>query len=83
MYETDRKNKIITIRLSKDEYDALKSKYDKYGARNLSDLARLAFQKILHGPETQAAQELADLAIRVRQLESQMALILERRPANG
>jgi hypothetical protein len=42
MPEHDRKSKMISLRLSEDEYEAMQKSCRSYGARNVSDLARLA-----------------------------------------
>ena len=85
MSESDRKSKMISVRLADEEYKALKSRYGKYGARNVSELARLALQRILDATsqEDQILLELRALAVRVQVLESQMTEILERRQMPG
>ena len=65
---------MISLRLSEVEYEVLKTHYRTYGARNVSELARLALQRIMTGaagsPEGLAAK-LAELDDRVHALESQ------------
>ncbi len=70
---------MISIRLSEEEYKSLKSCYGKYGARNVSDLARLALKRILEvsAPEDQVERRLIALALRVQELELQMVTLLE------
>jgi len=66
---------MISLRLSDAEYEVLKKYYRAYGARNVSDLARLALQRIISGPaESQDgfAAKLADLDGRVHALESRL-----------
>jgi plasmid stability protein len=69
---------MISIRLSDEEYKALKSRYGKHGARSVSDLARIALQRMLEAssPEDQILQELAAIAVRVQVLESQVAVVV-------
>lgn len=77
MPEADRRTRMISLRLSDAEYDALKTHYRAYGARNVSDLARLALQRIVAGPaesEGAVAAKLADLDGRVHALESQLRM---------
>ena len=73
MPHSDHKTRMISLRLSEAEYDLLKTQYRIYGARNVSDLARLSLQRImtgLAGPPYDFAAKLAELDGRVRALES-------------
>lgn len=81
MPDSDCKRKMISLRLSEVEYEILKSHYRTYGARNVSELARLALQRIMAG--SAASQDgvtarLSELDERVHQLESRVSLLLER-----
>jgi hypothetical protein len=71
---------MISLRLSEEEYDILRG-YRTYGARSISELARLAFQRLKFGsagwPDGIAAR-FADLDARVCALESHVSLLLER-----
>ena len=81
MPDSDRKQKMISLRLSEVEYEVLKTHYRIYGARNISELARLALQRIVTGsagPQDGYAAKVSELDERVRQLESQVSLLLER-----
>ena len=49
MSDTDRRRKMISLRLSEVEYEVLKAHYRTYGARNISELARLALHRIMNG----------------------------------
>ena len=74
MSDTECRRKMISLRLSEDEYEALKKRYRAYGVRNVSELARLALQLILNGPDDPqdaSATTLAQLDDRVHALESQ------------
>jgi len=71
---------MISLRLSDAEYEVLKMRYRDYGARNVSDLARLALQRIMNGSdgfEESSADKLAKLDDRVRALESRVALMMQ------
>ena len=47
MSEHIRRSKMISLRLSTEEYEALRTLYPNYGARNISDFARLAIQRVI------------------------------------
>ena len=82
----DHKTKMISLRLSAVEFDFLRNRYQSYGARNVSDLARLAVQRMMNGsdnPDNSTAakvavveQSVTDLNSRMATLESQVATIL-------
>jgi hypothetical protein len=81
MPDSDRRRKMISLRLSEVEYEVLKTHYRTYGARNVSDLARLALQRIMNGSAASQdafAPKLAELDERVHTLESRVSLLLER-----
>jgi hypothetical protein len=84
MSDLERRTKMISLRLSAVEYEFLKAQYRTYGAHNVSDMARLALQRLIDAapvPLETFAIRLADLQKRVETLESQVALIL--RPAGS
>ena len=81
MLDPDRRKKMISLRLSEEEYELLKASYHTHGARNVSDLARQALQHIMTGspvPHDDFAAKLAALDNRVHGLESSVSLLLER-----
>jgi len=81
MSETDRRQKMISLRLSEVEYLDLKTQYRAYGVRNISELARLALQRIKGEPakpQNGLAEKLAELDERLRQVESQISHLAER-----
>jgi hypothetical protein len=81
MSDPERKKKMISLRLSDAEYALLKAEYRTHGARNISDLARLALERILNesvASHVGFAGKLADLDHRVNTLESQVTAILTR-----
>jgi hypothetical protein len=74
---------MISLRLSEGEYDVLKARYRAYGARNVSDLARLALEQIMTvsgNPVDDTAAKLAQFEERLRTLESTVALITQPKP---
>jgi hypothetical protein len=80
MLDPDRRKKMISLRLSEEEYELLKASYHSHGARNVSDLARQALHHIMTGspvpmtgspvPQPDFAAKLAELDGRVHALES-------------
>jgi hypothetical protein len=85
---TEHKSRMLSVRLSAVEFDFLKTRYRSYGARNASDLARLAVQRVMHGwdgPVNNLAGEIAslsqraaELSRRVERLEAEVALFSHR-----
>jgi hypothetical protein len=47
VFESTRKSKMVSFRLSGDEYKMLQNACSKSGARSVSELARAAMQKII------------------------------------
>jgi hypothetical protein len=41
---------MISLRLSEEEYELIKTRDHIYGSRNISELARLALQRVMTGP---------------------------------
>jgi hypothetical protein len=81
MLDPDPRRKMISLRLSKEEYELLKTNYHAYGARNISELARLALQRVMTapaGPPHDFAAELAELVGRVHELELRVSLLMDR-----
>ena len=88
MLDPDRRKKMISLRLSEEEYELLKTRYHSYGARNVSELARQALQHIITGPRGQMtgspgpqpdfAAKVAELDYRLHVLEATVSLMLER-----
>jgi hypothetical protein len=72
---------MITLRLTEEEYEALRNCYRTYGARNVSELARLALQRLIAGPavpDDACAPKLLGLDRRVSALEFSISLLLGR-----
>jgi len=77
----NRKSKMISLRLSEEEYAALRTHSSSCGARSVSDLARLALQSVLaQSPPSQAdlLAKLNDLDHRLDTMEVHLAHLLER-----
>jgi hypothetical protein len=72
---------MISLRLSDGEYALLKSRYRNFGARNVSDLARLALAQIMQGaggPHDGLSAKIEKLEDRVCALESQVSSLSTR-----
>lgn len=84
MSYSEGRKKMISLRLSEEEYEILRTKYRTHGARNMSDLARLAIQHIMNGPidsQDGLAAKLAAFDQRLNLLEFQITLLMEREKA--
>ena len=58
MSQLSRKSRIVSLRLSPQEYEALKAHFRLHGARSISDFARLAMQRVMAAsPDTPVALE--------------------------
>jgi len=66
-----RKNRIISLRLSEEEYESLKSIYESRGVRSLSEFARDAMHRVV----CQGPTNGADLHDRVDVLNGKVALL--------
>jgi hypothetical protein len=76
MSELIRKDKMISLRLSQAEYESLRSLYPSYGARNISDFARLAMQRVITkslGAEDALLARMHELDGRLKTVESRLA----------
>jgi len=80
MTQKARKGKMISLRLSEAQYEALHALYPAYGARNVSDFARLALQRVIGNPndgDDPILVKIHDLEGRVKSIESRFAALLE------
>ena len=50
MLDPDRRKEMFSLRLSEEEFELLKTRYHTYGARNVSELVRVALQRMMTGP---------------------------------
>jgi|CZKS01.1.fsa_nt_gi hypothetical protein len=71
---TIRKSKMISFRLSPEEYQTLKDTCELQGVRSISDLARTAMQKLIASGwhPVPLSDEVRDLRNRVRMLSLQL-----------
>ena len=80
MPDSSRKCKMISLRLSAEEYQALHTIYANYGARNISDFARLAMQRVIGHPLASDAPvaSIDELDQRLGIVEEKIGLLLDR-----
>ena len=89
MLKQNRKCKMISLRLTEVEYDALHTIYPSYGVRSISDLARLALQSVIGNspssdrPSSSNFSTMQDLSERVNTLEVQLGLLIEKQKMTG
>ena len=75
------KSRMISLRVSEEEYEALHSLYTAYGARSVSDFARLAMQHVIGfriGAEAGPKVTLQQLDERLRAVERTLARLQRR-----
>jgi hypothetical protein len=73
MPDAEVKTRMISLRVSEEEYQFLKKNCRMYGTRNLSDFTRLAVQRVMTGSAgwpCDLGAKLAELEQRLRSLES-------------
>lgn len=81
MADPRRKSKMISLRLSDEEYEAMRALYASYGARNVSDFARLAVQRTISnsfGSDSHILTRVQELDGRLKTIEARFSLIPER-----
>jgi hypothetical protein len=84
MLDSNPRTRMISLRLSEGEYEILKTRFRIYGARNVSDLARIALEQIMSQsavPQDTGAK-LAELDERLNALESIVAQIVVQAKSN-
>src|ERR1700689_5105681 len=80
MAEQNRKRKMISLRLSEHEYEAMRALLPKFGAKNVSDFARLAMQRIVSNSSASDAGLIArinDMDRRLNFIEARVSLMNE------
>ena len=67
-----RKNRIISVRLSQAEFEALKTLYAARGARSISDFIRSAMNRII----SEASRESAGaLELKVQEIDGKVSIL--------
>jgi hypothetical protein len=74
MIEEKRKSRMISLRVSDEEYSKLKEVYRSHGARSISDFARLSMQRVATLEETLNS----DVLSRVDTLDARVGALEER-----
>ena len=75
MREPKKKSKMISIRLSSEEYESMKAAFASRGIRSVSEFARDAMQRLLHAPpglNEGHGTAAGDLEFRMRTLDSRV-----------
>jgi hypothetical protein len=74
-----RKCRMISLRLSPNEYDAMHALFPKFGAKSVSDFARLAMQRTLTNSFADGAliSKMNELDERLRYIEARISALLE------
>jgi hypothetical protein len=65
-----RKTRTLSLRLSEQEFEALKSLYTAHGARSMSEFARAAVQTVITSRSDRAALEL-----RLQEIDTKLSLL--------
>ena len=73
------KSRMISFRISEEEFELLKALYPQHGARNLSDFARAAMLRHLEQPRTEAPDVAAsaDLFARLDLMQQDLVRLTE------
>ena len=72
---------MISLRISDREYEAMRALFPTYGARNVSDFARLAMQRIISNSFAPEAASQGMLALKVNQLDQRLTFLESRMSA--
>ncbi len=74
------KSRMISVRLSEEEYSALRQLCDTTGARSVSDLTRDAMRALLDSPsrKNQLGKHLEDFQARINQLDRKVEALSEK-----
>ncbi len=65
------KSRTISLRLSEQEYEALKATYTAHGARSISDFARTAMQRVI----SSSASSNGMLELKVQELNGKVTIL--------
>ena len=71
MTDLKRKSKMISLRISAEEYEVFKQLYPAHGARNLSDFARLAMQRITE----EAPHASNGMSLKIQELDGRLVAL--------
>jgi len=84
----NRKSRMISLRLSNEEYELLHSLYRVHGSRSLSEFARDAMKKVIQDSSSESntntfESRLGDLDVRMQELDvtvGRLVNLIEGRP---
>jgi hypothetical protein len=74
-----RKSRMISLRLSNEEYESLRSLYRIHGSRSVSEFARNAMQKVIAetaSPSQSLETRLNDLDLKMSSLDQEVARLV-------
>jgi hypothetical protein len=66
-----RKNRIISLRLSEREFEALKTLYHAHGARSISDFVRSTMNRVI----SQTPRDNGSLELKVQEMDGKLSLL--------
>lgn len=69
------KNRMVSFRLSAEEYDRVRQVASVIGVSNLSELARVAMNRMVDSPQPDPAalpQQFRDLRVKIQSLSSEL-----------
>jgi hypothetical protein len=69
------KNRMVSFRLSAEEYDRLRQAGSVIGVTNLSELARVAMNRMLESPKLEQvalSDQFRELRVKIQQLSSEL-----------
>jgi hypothetical protein len=78
-----RRSKMISFRLSPEEYRSLQNACAAKGVRSISDLARAAMQNLIFAEPVVLSDEVRDLKDRVQMLSAELDRLADRVGALG
>ena len=70
MMQTTRKSRMISLRLSDEEFEALRSLYTAHGARSVSEFVRAAMQRVIAEPGSGPSLE-----VKVQEIDGKLSLL--------
>ena len=66
-----RKNRIISLRLSEREFEALKALYAAHGARNISDFVRSTMNRVI----SETTHDNCALELKVQEMDGKLSIL--------
>ena len=66
-----RKTRLISLRLSEQEFEALKSLYSAHGARSISEFARAAMQRVI----SERIDDRFALEMKIQEMDGKLSIL--------